>query len=88
MPDKPLTAIIFLLALCAFANAEEKRHPGIEKIEARSLDLTWEGPSQRPSQELLEFLANWETIDGEWISPLEVKELDIPESQNETIPER
>ena len=88
MPAKPLTAIIVLLALCAFANAEEKRQPGIEKTAGMPLDLSWEGPGQRPSQELLEFLANWETTDGEWISPLEVKELDIPENQHETIPER
>ena len=87
MPAKLLQFFIFLLSLYSVANAEEKR-PDVGETATKSLDLTWEASQQRPSQELLEFLADWETMDGEWISPQEVKELDIPENPNETIRER
>lgn len=38
-----------------------------------------------PSLELLEFLGNWETSDGEWQDPLELmKELDVLEAEAKT----
>lgn len=39
-----------------------------------------------PSLELLEFLGNWETGDGEWQDPLELmKELDVLEAEAKTV---
>ena len=39
-----------------------------------------------PSPELLEFLGNWETSDGEWQDPLELmKELDVVEADAQTV---
>lgn len=39
-----------------------------------------------PSPELLEFLGNWETSEGEWQDPLElVKELDVVETDAQTV---
>ena len=35
--------------------------------------------TQQPSEELLEFLGNWETEQGEWIDPEELKEMVIPD---------
>jgi hypothetical protein len=39
-----------------------------------------------PSPELLEFLGNWETSEGEWQDPLELmKELDVVEADAQTV---
>ena len=32
-----------------------------------------------PSIELLEFLGDWETADGEWIDPAELEQMSLPE---------
>ena len=41
--------------------------------------------TEPPSLELLEFLGNWETDDGEWQDPLELmKELDVLEAEAKT----
>lgn|GEM_PF-2015101 len=32
-----------------------------------------------PSVELLEFLGDWETADGEWIDPTELEQMGLPE---------
>ena len=41
--------------------------------------------AEPPSLELLEFLGNWETSDGEWQDPLELmKELDVLEAEAKT----
>lgn len=34
-----------------------------------------------PPMELLEFLADWETTDGQWVDPLELEELSVPPLQ-------
>ena len=36
------------------------------------------GPDQPPSLELLEFLGEWQTDDGEWIDPAGLEHLDLP----------
>lgn len=36
------------------------------------------GDDSLPAMELLEFLADWETTDGQWVDPLELKELSVP----------
>jgi len=85
MPAKLFTVMLFLLVLGSIAGAEEKGPPGDEKTLIKPLDLTWEGPDQSPSEELLEFLADWQTTDGEWISPQDISELNLPENHDETI---
>ena len=34
-----------------------------------------------PSLELLEFLGEWETENGEWIDPAEMDQIDLPEQE-------
>ena len=42
--------------------------------------------AEAPSLELLEFLGDWETSDGEWQDPLELmKELDVLETDSQTV---
>ena len=36
------------------------------------------GGGEPPSMELLEFLADFETEDGEWIGPQELEQMDLP----------
>ena len=36
------------------------------------------GDDSLPAMELLEFLADWETADGQWVDPLELDELSGP----------
>lgn len=46
--------------------------------------LTAETADESPSMELLEFLADWETDDGQWIDPEEINEIDlqVPEEED------
>jgi hypothetical protein len=39
--------------------------------------------AERPSLELLEFLGNWETDDGEWIDPEELEQIAITDQEQE-----
>ena len=34
-----------------------------------------------PSVELLEFLGDWETANGEWIDPTELEQMSLPEQE-------
>ena len=40
--------------------------------------------SEMPSLELLEFLADWETEDGEWIDPEELEQIALDDQDSET----
>ncbi len=74
--------ILFLLLTTVSVNAEGNKEEGMGAPTGK-LDLDWKGPAPSPSEELLEFLVSWETPSGEWISPIEVKELEIPEAKGE-----
>jgi len=39
--------------------------------------------AERPSLELLEFLGDWETDDGEWIDPEELEQIAIADQKQE-----
>lgn len=41
-----------------------------------------------PSEAFLEFLGNWETAEGEWISPDEIAEMVIPEVKRDRVEEQ
>lgn len=74
--------LLILLLTTVSVNAEENKKEGMEAATGQ-LDLDWKGPSPSPSEELLEFLVSWETPSGEWISPIEIKELEIAEAKGE-----
>ncbi|NDY42903.1 hypothetical protein G3N55_08625 [Dissulfurirhabdus thermomarina] len=37
------------------------------------------GEGEAPPVELLEFLGEWETDDGQWVAPEDVERMDLPE---------
>lgn len=85
MQSKSLILILFIALLGGeFSEAEE--HPGNDErdVSTKNIDLALEKPDQAPSKELLEFLIEWETPSGEWISPMDIAQMKIPESKNET----
>ena len=41
---------------------------------AQAEETSQERETEPPSAELLEFLADWETADGEWLDPMELVE--------------
>lgn len=46
----------------------------------------WDGTvcgeeEEQPSQELLEFLADWETSEGRWIDPTELDQWPVPDKE-------
>lgn len=45
--------------------------------------------TETPSMELLEFLGDWETADGEWIDPEEMEQIELqePEHANDEAPQ-
>lgn len=45
--------------------------------------------AETPSMELLEFLGDWETADGEWIDPEEMEQIELqePEQTNDEAPQ-
>ena len=53
--SRPVWAVLAVL-LCAHASAEEPKHAN---------DIN----AELPSLELLEFLGEWETKDGDWMDP-------------------
>lgn len=42
---------------------------------------TLENDQDLPSLELLEFLGEWETENGEWIDPVEMDQINLPEQE-------
>ena len=85
MQSKSLIAILLISLLgCAFADAEEHPDSDERDVSTQNIDLALERPGQAPSTELLEFLMEWETPSGEWISPMDIAHMKIPESKNET----
>jgi hypothetical protein len=57
----------------------------VTPLTAVSLPATAKA-DEPPSPELLEFLGNWETSEGEWQDPLELmKELDVVETDAQTV---
>jgi len=45
--------------------------------------------TETPSMDLLEFLGDWETNDGEWIDPEEMEQIELqePEHANDEAPQ-
>ncbi|MCH7501481.1 MAG: hypothetical protein IH886_16035 [Nitrospinae bacterium] len=45
--------------------------------------------TETPSMDLLEFLGDWETDDGEWIDPEEMEQIELqePEHANDEAPQ-
>ena len=45
--------------------------------------------TETPSMELLEFLGDWETTDGDWIDPEEMEQIELqePEHVNDEAPQ-
>lgn len=85
MQSKSLIAILLITLLGgAIADAEEHLDSDERDVSAKNIDLVLERPDQAPSTELLEFLMEWETPSGEWISPMDIAHMKIPESKNET----
>ena len=85
MRSRSLVAVFLVMLLGAtFVTAEEHPDRDLQGVPAEKVDPADEEPDRAPSKELLEFLMEWETPSGEWISPLEIKRMKILESKNET----
>jgi len=76
-----------IVCTCALVSAKGEDISDSQDLAGpvRQIDLTWRGPDAPPSEELLEFLGEWETPDGEWIDPQGISQMDIPETNDETI---
>jgi hypothetical protein len=79
-----ITILLITLLGGTFAAAEEHPERDSQEVSTMNIDLAWERPDQAPSKELLEFLMEWETPRGEWINPMEIADMKILESKNET----
>lgn len=79
-----VTAFLIILGGSIFVQAQEHPDRDLQGVPANTIGPACEEPDQDPSIELLEFLMEWETPSGEWISPLEIKHMKIRESKNET----
>jgi hypothetical protein len=79
-----ITVLLITLLGGTFAAAEDPSDKDLREVSSKNISLAWEGPDQAPSKELLEFLMEWETPSGEWISPMEIADMKILESKNET----
>jgi hypothetical protein len=60
--------LLGLLSAPAFAQEPEQARKKVEEAET-------------PSLELLEFLGDWETDDGEWIDPEELEQIALTEQE-------
>lgn len=78
-----LTGSLLLLFTSVAVSAERPQREEAKTTPSKQINLTWAGPSKTPSEELLEFLANWETSNGEWISPQELAKMEILEISDE-----
>ena len=63
--------LLGLLSTPALAQQPEQAREGSEE-------------SDIPSLELLEFLGDWETDDGEWIDPEELEQIALSDEERET----
>jgi hypothetical protein len=79
-----ITVLLITLLGGTFAAAEDHSDRDLRDVSSKDINLAWEKPDRAPSKELLEFLVEWETPSGEWISPMEIADMTILESKNET----
>jgi len=68
-----LLAIWFLAASPAVVQSQDPQ-PNQIKVEA-------DDDTSMPSMELLEFLGEWETEDGDWIDPVLLDEIPLPDRE-------
>jgi hypothetical protein len=79
-----ITVLLITLLGGTFAAAEDSSDRDVRDVSSKNITLACDRPDQAPSKELLEFLMEWETPSGEWISPMEIANMTILESKNET----
>ncbi len=85
MQNESLIMLLLITLLGGtFAAAEDPSDRDVRNVSSKDINLACERPDQAPSKELLEFLMEWETPSGEWISPMEIADMTILESKNET----
>ncbi len=85
MPGKPhLWSTVLLLGLLSSPALAQEAAIG------KTADPSAEVDTETPSMELLEFLGDWETADGEWIDPEEMEQIDLQdrEQTNDEAPQQ
>jgi hypothetical protein len=55
--------------------------PALAQEPGKNVDLSGQKDTENPSLELLEFLGDWETDDGEWIDPEELEQIAITDQE-------
>ena len=84
MPGRPhLWSAVLLLGLLSSPALAQETAIG------KTADPSAEVDTETPSMELLEFLGDWETADGEWIDPEEMEQIELqePEHANDEAPQ-
>ena len=67
-------ALLILIVLPAVGLGQDQQQ--------RSTTVVYDDDASMPSMELLEFLGEWETEDGEWIDPILLDEMLSPERES------
>jgi hypothetical protein len=55
---------------------------GLSQDQQHSTTVVYDDDASMPSMELLEFLGEWETEDGEWLDPILLDEMMSPERES------
>ena len=75
MPARFLALVCTLMvALPAFGQSENR--------QPNHTPVAYDNTALQPSTDLLEFLGEWETADGEWIDPSLLDEMPLPEGES------
>lgn len=76
MPGKtPLWSTVLLLGLLSY--------PALAQEPGQGREAAPQEDTEMPSLELLEFLGDWETDDGEWIDPEELEQIADADQEQE-----
>ena len=75
MPVRALVLALLILAVWTAGSLgqDQQQHP---------TTVVYDDDASMPSMELLEFLGEWETEDGEWIDPILLDEMLSPERES------
>lgn len=69
-----MLALLLWFAAPAFVQSQDAQTDPATRV--------YDDDASLPSMELLEFLGEWESEDGEWIDPLLLDEMPIPERES------
>jgi hypothetical protein len=86
MPVRVFPPVVLALLLAVPAiGAEDLRKEAAAAVSEKQLDLNWKGSDNIPSEELLEFLGEWEIPEAKrWLAPQDFAQLKPPETSDET----